>query len=196
MFVGSKLKEIRKKKNLTQNKLAEKCNMYESQIRKYETGKANPKIETIQKIAAALGVHYYDFYDSPSQTPEIAVTYHQDDLGLYRNLLDNNFISKNKETFELLNSMQEEIDKGLSEQYQDINDIDFHYEKLAIKHSHMMLEYLLKDYVDYDVSDLVELLSYYLKLTDNSQHYILELFRNISEDMFFKGENSPDQDQE
>ena len=30
--------------------------MYESQIRKYETGKANPKIETLQKIADALNV--------------------------------------------------------------------------------------------------------------------------------------------
>lgn len=28
--------------------------MYESQIRKYETGKANPKIQTLGKIASAL----------------------------------------------------------------------------------------------------------------------------------------------
>jgi len=53
---GSRIKEIRKQKGLTQKQLGEKCGMYESQIRKYENGKANPKIETLKKIAAALEV--------------------------------------------------------------------------------------------------------------------------------------------
>lgn len=55
MPTGSRIKEIRKQKGLTQKQLGEKCGMYESQIRKYENGKANPKIETLQKIAGALG---------------------------------------------------------------------------------------------------------------------------------------------
>lgn len=54
MPTGLKIKEIRKKKGLTQRQLGEKCGMYESQIRKYENGKANPKLETLQKIADAL----------------------------------------------------------------------------------------------------------------------------------------------
>ena len=56
MPTGSKIKEIRLQKQLTKKQLGDKCGMYESQIRKYETGKANPKIETLQKIADALGV--------------------------------------------------------------------------------------------------------------------------------------------
>ena len=36
--------------------------MYESQIGKYETGKANPKIETLQKIADGLKVSVYDLF--------------------------------------------------------------------------------------------------------------------------------------
>lgn len=56
MPTGSRIKEIRKQKGLTQKQLGEKCGMYESQIRKYENGKANPKIETLKKIAAALEV--------------------------------------------------------------------------------------------------------------------------------------------
>lgn len=55
MPTGFKIKEIRKRKGLTQKQLGEKCGMYESQIRKYENGKANPKMETLQKIADALG---------------------------------------------------------------------------------------------------------------------------------------------
>lgn len=38
------------KKKMTQRQLGEKCGMYESQIRKYELGAANPKIDTIKKL--------------------------------------------------------------------------------------------------------------------------------------------------
>lgn len=56
MTVGENIKRIRKEKGYTQKELAEKCEMYESQIRKYELDKANPKIETIGKVADALEV--------------------------------------------------------------------------------------------------------------------------------------------
>lgn len=56
LTTGEKIKHLRLERNLTQKALANKCGMYESQIRKYETGKANPKIETLQKIAKALNV--------------------------------------------------------------------------------------------------------------------------------------------
>lgn len=55
MTIGENIRRIRKEKGYTQKQLAEKCGMYESQIRKYELNKANPKIETIERIANALG---------------------------------------------------------------------------------------------------------------------------------------------
>ena len=55
-LICDKIRQFRILKGYTQKQLAEKCGMYESQIRKYETGKANPKIETLQKIAKALEV--------------------------------------------------------------------------------------------------------------------------------------------
>ncbi len=57
MSIGENIKQARRKKGYTQKQLAEKCNMYESQIRKYELGSANPKIETLQKIANALDIN-------------------------------------------------------------------------------------------------------------------------------------------
>lgn len=56
MTVGENIKRIRKGKGLTQKKLGELCGIAESNIRKYESGKQNPKIETIDKIAHALNV--------------------------------------------------------------------------------------------------------------------------------------------
>ena len=54
MPTGTKIKEIRKQKGLTQKQLGDLCGIADSNIRKYENGKQNPKIETLQKIADAL----------------------------------------------------------------------------------------------------------------------------------------------
>ena len=56
LTTGEKIKKNRTQKGFTQKQLAQKCSMYESQIRKYETGKIHPKSETLQKIANALQV--------------------------------------------------------------------------------------------------------------------------------------------
>lgn len=53
---GEKIREARIQKGITQKELANQCGMYDSQIRKYESGKVRPKIETLQKIAKALDV--------------------------------------------------------------------------------------------------------------------------------------------
>jgi len=55
MPTGTKIKEIRKRKGLTQKQLGDLCGIADANIRKYENGKQNPKIETLQKIADALG---------------------------------------------------------------------------------------------------------------------------------------------
>ena len=56
MPTGEKIKEIRKKRGLTQKQLGDLCGMADSAIRRYENGRANPKLETIKKIATALDV--------------------------------------------------------------------------------------------------------------------------------------------
>ena len=48
MPTGTKIKEIRKQKGLTQKQLGDLCGIADSNIRKYENGKQNPKIETLQ----------------------------------------------------------------------------------------------------------------------------------------------------
>ena len=63
MTVGENIKRIRKEKGLTQKKLGELCGIAESNIRKYENGKQNPKIETVDKIASALGVRIIDIME-------------------------------------------------------------------------------------------------------------------------------------
>ena len=60
MTVGGNIKRIRKERGLTQKQLAELCGINEVNIHKYEAEKQNPKIETIERIAAALNVNVWD----------------------------------------------------------------------------------------------------------------------------------------
>ena len=56
MTVGENIRKLRKERGLTQKQLGELCGINEANIRKYEADKQNAKIETIEKIAQALGV--------------------------------------------------------------------------------------------------------------------------------------------
>jgi len=64
MAIADNIKRIRKEKGITQKKLGELTNIAEPNIRKYENGKQNPKMETLIKIAKALGVHLKDLVDN------------------------------------------------------------------------------------------------------------------------------------
>jgi len=72
MTTGENILSFRKEKKLTQKRLGELCNpkISESTIRKYELGILNPKIETVQKIAAALGVDPFSLYSFDMTTGE------------------------------------------------------------------------------------------------------------------------------
>ena len=55
-YTGDMIRKYRTEKGLTQKKLGELCRIADSNIRKYESGNQNPKIETLQKIADALDI--------------------------------------------------------------------------------------------------------------------------------------------
>jgi len=56
MTVGENIKHLRHIRGITQKKLGELSGVHEVQIRAYELGRQKPKYETLEKIAAALGV--------------------------------------------------------------------------------------------------------------------------------------------
>lgn len=55
-YTGDMIRKYRTEKGLTQKKLGKLCGIADSNIRKYESGNQNPKIETLQKIADALDI--------------------------------------------------------------------------------------------------------------------------------------------
>lgn len=56
MTVGDRMRKIRIEKGLTQREVSTRCHIAEPTIRKYESGRLNPKFETMNKIASALEV--------------------------------------------------------------------------------------------------------------------------------------------
>jgi len=62
-LIGLRIKELRKSKNYTQEKLAELINLDISSISKVEQGLSTPSIPTFEKIAQTLGVEIKDFFD-------------------------------------------------------------------------------------------------------------------------------------
>lgn len=63
MTAGERIKKIRQEKGLSQKELGEKLGVSQQMIGQWETGKANPKIETKKKIADALNIHLSDLID-------------------------------------------------------------------------------------------------------------------------------------
>ena len=56
MSVGERIKEARKITGMTQAQLAENSGISSMSVRRYESGERAPDIETLQRIADALGV--------------------------------------------------------------------------------------------------------------------------------------------
>lgn len=60
MTTGEYIKKIRLEKGLSQKELGEKLGVSQQMIGQWETGKTNPKLETIHKIADALNVPLFE----------------------------------------------------------------------------------------------------------------------------------------
>lgn len=60
--IGKRIKAFRLARGMTQKELGAQMGVDQSTVRKYEAGKLNPKIETVKKIADALGLDMNDLY--------------------------------------------------------------------------------------------------------------------------------------
>lgn len=70
MGAGGLIRAARKAKDLTQKQLGELSGIAEPTIRRYELGKLNPKYETLQRIAAALGIPVWQLIPATNQEPD------------------------------------------------------------------------------------------------------------------------------
>ncbi|MDP9474499.1 MAG: helix-turn-helix domain-containing protein [Actinomycetota bacterium] len=56
VYIGEKLKQVRSRRLLTQDELAQKAGVSQSTVANIERNNAEPQFRTIRKLAKALGV--------------------------------------------------------------------------------------------------------------------------------------------
>ena len=61
--VGANIREIRKQKNMTQEELAEKCNLQTSYLAGVERGDRNITINTLEKITLGLDINAKELFN-------------------------------------------------------------------------------------------------------------------------------------
>lgn len=69
MGIGQNIKNARKCKGLSQKQLGELLHVSQAAIGQFESEKSTPKLETIEKIAAALSVPVSDLLELGSNNP-------------------------------------------------------------------------------------------------------------------------------
>ncbi|MDR2545941.1 MAG: XRE family transcriptional regulator [Lachnospiraceae bacterium] len=76
MNIGEKLKQLRFKNDLTQQDLADRCNLSKGFISQVENNLASPSIATLMDILDALGVNAKDFFNDRNDQ----IVYGEDDV--------------------------------------------------------------------------------------------------------------------
>ena len=71
MNIGDNIKTIRKAKNLSQKEVIVAINMGAAQYSRIESGKTEPSISTIERIAKALGVNLSELFASNEDFNEV-----------------------------------------------------------------------------------------------------------------------------
>lgn len=69
-FLGRRLREIRLKKGLRQQDVQDRGISYKY-YQRIEEGKVNPTLRSLEKLALALGVSVFDFFQSPTRKKEL-----------------------------------------------------------------------------------------------------------------------------
>ncbi len=71
MLIGDRLRTIREAKNLSQGDIQERTGLMRSYISRVENCHTVPAIETLQKMAGALGVPLYQLFYEGEKPPEL-----------------------------------------------------------------------------------------------------------------------------
>ena len=69
MEIGSKIKALRLKNNLTQEELADRCELTKGFISQLENDVANPSIDTLNDILVVLGSNMGEFFSNEETEP-------------------------------------------------------------------------------------------------------------------------------
>lgn len=100
VYVGKRIKEERKKKNMTQKELGEKIGVKHNTISSYESGVNAPEQNAIFKIARSLGVKVDDLFPLPEDEESVTSDLLERALQMTERSLDLNHVEFLKQLIE------------------------------------------------------------------------------------------------
>ena len=187
MTVGEKIKNARLSRNLTQKQLGELCGMADSAIRRYELGGAKPKLETLRRIAGALHVPLSELCDRLIDIPEIRNEVYGTTI---QNMIDSinqgPCCAPKENADKLLKKLNSCIVDG--GKIEDSEKLTNFYRESELTLSHEYLNAILNQYSNQSVYDLVELLNYFLSLSDGAQTKVQEYLYDLYEIPVYRSE--------
>lgn len=190
MSIGKNIKQARKRAGMTQKELGEKLGISQAAVGQFEKENSNPKLETLRRIAIALNVDLDELVDDFFKLPEIkrAVTF--SDINRIAEYLNEDIVNISSEKKKkITNCIQKEIDK-----YENASNSKEHAFELAVKYSHYILNCLLDEYSNEDVSDIILLLSHYLALNEDGKDKISDYAIDIYGNPYYQAA-PPDRDE-
>lgn len=63
MLIGERIKQMRQSRGMTQQMLADECDIEKPNLSRIENGNTNPTVKSLWKISNALGVKLKDLVD-------------------------------------------------------------------------------------------------------------------------------------
>lgn len=179
MTIGERIKTFRKKVGLTQKQLADKCEVAEITIRQYESGKRQPRIEQLQKVAAALDVQVNDLLPW-EDIPEIKNAVYASELEMLEIFYEDKHFNYSKDDQQ---KIKQEISDCISigNKIENIQERTEYYDKLIAKYSHKFLNHLIEPYTEDNVIDIAALIADYLALNDTARDKIAEYAEELTE---------------
>lgn len=187
MTIGEQIKKIRQENKLSQKDLGEKLGVSQQMIGQWETGKSNPKIETLKKFANALKVSIGDLMpDTCEREMQEACELSTTDYGLIEAMANHPIFSD--KVREMIFQKIEQYRAVLVEM--DDSDKLFKYsEKTHNKLENILLKIVLDKC---NTSDVIIILSCFLSLKENAQNDIVEiLLEHCYPDMELKYNERP-----
>lgn len=171
MTIGEQIKKIRKEKGLSQKELGKLLGVSQQMIGQYESPNSNLKLDTIKKISSVLKIDYNELIKKDILgVAEYVNAGAATGLDLFRTFIELDIIPyKPDRKKDVLNMIDSAIEKGV-----DIEDRGTYYYNLEVELSHMILNDLLEPYKEADITDIAELVAYFLKLTESGQAKVLE----------------------
>lgn len=183
MTIGEQIRKLRQEQGLSQKKLGELLGVSQQMVGQYESPNANLKLDTIKKIASVLKVNYSELVNLDIMgVAEYANAGYATGLESIKAFInDGIFKYPEHEKKEFIQQIDIAIANGI-----DRTDKEDYYFNLEVEFSHKIMQDLLKPYTDYDITDLAELVGYFLRLNERGQSKVLEYEDDLFENKYYK----------